>query len=693
MLLKIPITTILFGALIGAYAQTLELRGRVIQANGAPVADATVELKALGKSTRTTADGGFALNNNTALNPEARTDFQYLLDANFLLIETRTELPVRLEVFDLSGRALGSLSRRLAAGSNRIAFSEAMIAQNEATGLYLLRISLGSQSFTRSIFYSGIPFPVTRISPIGTRVAAKRAAGVDTLRIRKSGFKDFVLEIPSYTAGNLGDLTLVELGNGAFAVLTDTNRDGIIDDKDVAGSADWAWKGAGAFFIANMDDDDGDGKVDAADQTVNGANDEKDLARLRVKIPAGLLAKAKSISATVTAGVSQVHLFEKTASGWKTAAGALSQVAADMELGIEGNQFAGSGWDGFASIRLDLADAQGVSLGAQTVKMRVAPWIMLPNSAKTELVYVSSTTRNMRPGIDAVLTKLNLPVCAASNPPSQDVWFQDTMEIGYTQIPGLAPMHVVMNAVRGNSADNLAPTLLAPDFGLITVAKTRNLDGEDHWMDWMGDLEVTAPVPGYPLGRIYHGKSPRTTYHPDIVKFLEAQEVQKPFAVNSGWLVIQHVDEIFTFVPDKDGKGKMLIVSPEAASKVTPSGYDAGNQQIQGIINDIIKSAKTELGITDADIIQLPTYFSGSGTDYAPIWSSTVNFIHVNGTIIAGDTEMPAAIKSDLEKKFTALGLQVAWVDDSEYHRGGGNVHCGSNTKKTPVCKNFTDCL
>ncbi len=693
MFVRIFITATLFGAMMGAYAQTLDLRGRVVQANGTPIADATVELKSLGKSVKSTADGAFSLNTNTALNPEARMDFQYRLEPDFLWIETRTELPVRMEVFDLSGQALGSLSRRLPAGSSRIAFAEAIIAPKAASGLFMLQLSLGSQSLTRSVFYSGLAPLSPRLTGIGAQVAAKRAAGVDTLRIRKSGFKDFSLEIPSYTAGNLGDLTLVDLGNGAFPVLTDSNRDGVIDDKDAAGFTDWVWKGPGAFFIANMDDDDEDGKVDATDLAVNGANDEKDLARIRVKIPADLLVKAKSISATVTAGASQVHLFEKAASGWKAATGALSQVTADMELGIEGVQFSAIGWDGFASVRLDLTDAQGASLGTQTVKMRVAPWIMLPNFAKTELVYVSSTTRNMRPGIDAVLTKLNLPASKASNPPSQDVWFQDTMEMGYTQIPGLPPMHVVMNAVRGNSADNLAPTLLAPDIGLITVAKTRNLGGEDHWMDWMGDLEVTAPVPGYPLGRIYYGKSPRTTFHPDIVKFLEAQEVQKPFAVNSGWLVIQHVDEIFNFVPDKNGKGKMIIVSPEAASKVTPAGYDAGNQQIQAIINDIIKSAKTELGITDADIIQLPTYFSGGGTDYAPIWSSAVNGIHVNGTVIAGDTEMPAAIKSDTEKKLTDLGLQVAWVDDSEYHRGGGNVHCGSNTKKTPVCKNFTDCL
>jgi protein-arginine deiminase len=689
---KILVTTVC-GAFMGANAQSLDLRGRVVQANGSPIAEATVELKTLGKSVRTASDGTFSLNGNTALNPTSRQDFEYRLDPEFLWVESRTELPVRMEIFDLSGQALGCLSRSLPAGSSRIALSESMNAPGRGAGLYVLRIRLGSRTFTRRILRPGLASLRTRFSESAGPAAAKRAAGVDTLRIRKSGFKDFVLEIPGYTAGNLGDLTLIDLGNGAFAVLTDTDRDGIIGEKDAEGFTDWAWKGAGAFFIANMDDDDGDGKVDAADQTVNGTEDEKDLARIRVKVPADLLAKAKSISATVTAGASQVRLFEKTAAGWKAATGALSQVAADAELGIEAVQFAGSGWDGIASVRLDLADAQGASLGSRTVKLRVAPWIMLPNSAKTELVYISSTTRNLRPGIDAVLTRLNLPACKASNPPSQDVWFQDTMEMGYTQIPGLPPMHVVMNAVRGNSADNLAPTLLAPGIGLITVAKTRNLDGEDHWMDWMGDLEVTSPVPGYPLGRIYHGKSPRTTYHPDIVKFLEAQEVQKPFAVNTGWLVIQHVDEIFTFVPDKEGKGKMVIVSPEAASKVTPSGYDAGNQQIQGIINDIIKSAKTELGLTDADIIPLAAYFGGSGTDYSPTWSSPVNFIHVNGTIVIGQTDMPAAIKSDIEKKFTALGLQTAWVDDSEYHPGGGNVHCGTNTKKTPVCGNFADCL
>jgi hypothetical protein len=58
-----------------------------------------------------------------------------------------------------------------------------------------------------------------------------------------------------------------------------------------------------------------------------------------------------------------------------------------------------------------------------------------------------------------------------------------------------------------------------------------------------------------------------------------------------------------------------------------------------------------------------------------------------------GKNNTPAQIKADIEKKLAAIGVQAAWVDDAEYDAGGGNVHCGTNTKKTPLCANFTDCL
>jgi protein-arginine deiminase len=477
-------------------------------------------------------------------------------------------------------------------------------------------------------------------------------------------------------------------------VLTDTNRDGEVDDKDTAGLTDWAWKGSGAFFIANVDDDDKKGKVDSTDSIVNGSSDEADLARIIIKIPADLLAKTPSVSVSMTTGAAQTHVFEKTASGWSLVNGALAQSAAQIELGLEALRFADADWDGFATLKVELLDAAKTSLGSQQVKMHVAPWIMLPNSAKTEMLYISSATSRLRPDLNKVLQAVGVPEAAASNPGRQDIWFQDTMEIGYTQLPGKPPMHVVMKAQRPNASDDVAITLLAPNFGFISIGSPRQPGNEeDHWMDWTGNLEVSHPVPGYPLGRIYYGKSDRTTFHPTMVKFLEAQQVQKPFALYTNWLVIQHVDEIVSFLPDKSGKAKMIIVSPAAANTVMGSGYDANNQKIQKYIDEAITLMKTELGLSDDDIIQIPTFFNGSGTNFAPNFSNPVNSVYANGSLMMGNNNTPSQIKADIEKKLSAIGVQSAWVDDAEYDAGGGNVHCATNTKKTPVCASFVACL
>jgi protein-arginine deiminase len=492
--------------------------------------------------------------------------------------------------------------------------------------------------------------------------------------------------------------TMIDVGkppdDPGVAVLTDTNRDGVVDDKDAAGFTGWSWKGLGAFLVANLDDDDRKGRVDSADLVVNGPGDENDLAPILVKLAPDTMARTTGVSASVTAGAAQSHLFEKTSTGWKLVDGALPEIASEIQLGIEAVRFADTDFDGFVTVTVEVLGPKQSSIASQQVRMRVAPWIMLPNSAKTETLYISSTTSRLRPDINKALAAAGLPDARASSPPGQDIWFQDTMEIGYTQLPGRPPMHVAMNGQRPNASDNLAITLLAPDFGFVSVGAPRPpADPEDYFMDWMSNLEVTHPVPGYPLGRIYYGRSDRTTFQPTIVKFLEAQEVQAPFALYVNWLVSQQVDEVMTFIPDENGKAKMLIVSPAAGSAVTGSGYDAGNQQIQRYIDDDIALAKAELGLGDDDIIRFPALFSGGGTEYASTWANPVNAVYVNGTLMIGATNTPAAAKADIEKKLGAIGVQAAWVDDSEYDPYGGNVHAAINAARTPLCRNFTDCL
>jgi hypothetical protein len=483
-----------------------------------------------------------------------------------------------------------------------------------------------------------------------------------------------------------------------LSIVTDTNRDGTIDGNDAANLTSWDWRSQGAFFIANVDDDDGDGRSDGADQTVNGEADVKDLARLLIKVGAASLAKAKTVSVSLTSGAAHVHLFERSGATWRAVGGQLGQLAAEMELGIEGVDFADVGWDGKATVKVDLVDGAAI-VESRSVTLRVAPWLLLPGSAKTERVYIigNNTGAAVRSGIDAVLRAQGLPASQTPTPAGQDQWYQDTMEIGYTQLPGSSPMHVVMTAQRGPGMDNVAKMLLAPDFGFISIGAIRSVStggfGGDHWIDWMGNLEVTHPMPGHPFGRVFHGKSSNTTFHPTILKFIEAQELQMPIALNTEWLFIQHVDEIVSFVMGKDGRPRMLVPSPAAANEILKSGYDANQQRIQGYIDEAVAVMKREVGIADADIVQLPLYFDGSGQDFSARWSDPVNSLFIDGTFVIGQTDTPAAIKTSVESKLDAVGIKVAWVDDTNYHPGGGNVHCGTNAAKTPPCANFATCL
>jgi hypothetical protein len=73
-------------------------------------------------------------------------------------------------------------------------------------------------------------------------------------------------------------------------LVVDANRNGRLELEPGAEGAgpdeltEGTWTGAlGAVFLVNLDDDDGDGIPDNADDSVNGASDELDLARIAVQ--------------------------------------------------------------------------------------------------------------------------------------------------------------------------------------------------------------------------------------------------------------------------------------------------------------------------------------------------------------------------------------------------------------------------
>jgi len=539
-------------------------------------------------------------------------------------------------------------------------------------------------------------------------------------------------ETPANSANftNIDRLTLVG----------DTDRDGVIAASDLADREIWQWS-RGAIVPVNLDDDDRDGRPDGLDRALDSG--DRDLALLRLRLPESIASTAKIRIGVDRASRPYVNLFQRTARGWRAidAAGESPIVfSRDVVLGVEARMFAtgdGSGetWNG--DIEIDaIVEANGRELDRDRLRLRVAPWLMSSPLARAETVYVTDipATRKFAADLAAIVepTGANLARETVGT-----LWMQDTMELGYTQAPtsftaAARPWQnapVVLDGVRKSSAgihaeDRYAKTLLAPDFQLLRVATARSVPIElpepDRWLDWYGNLEVSPPVPGFPLGRIYTGRSPTATFHPKLAAFFAAQQLQTPAVeFDTSWLYIRHIDEIFSFWPHPDGGSVVAIVSPRAgldllrslqargdgAAVVTlPNGqkatidrlladsdWVAHNEAIERDRLSIVRQQlQTEFGVTGDRLVPLPALFTRDGK---AIWSNPVNALSVNGTIVMGDPKVRASdgdpVRAAIEAAIAPLGLAVKFIDDGYYHRRSGNVHCATNVRRTPPSQPF----
>ncbi|KAF5571027.1 arginine deiminase type-3 [Fusarium phyllophilum] len=140
-----------------------------------------------------------------------------------------------------------------------------------------------------------------------------------------------------------------------------------------------------------------------------------------------------------------------------------------------------------------------------------------------------------------------------------------------------------------------------------------------------------------------------------IFSYLEAQESQKPLRLDTSWLAVGHVDEFLQFIPANNTRGWVEVMSdPSLAIKILEEKEKAGHGSIPAIsrknenqwpqycempeclqpinsitvsqllsnrrlrrlnnmcdrkINSTIKILKREVGLTDEDIIRIPSLF------------------------------------------------------------------------------------
>jgi len=531
-------------------------------------------------------------------------------------------------------------------------------------------------------------------------------------------------------------------GRVEISMAADTNRDGRVDlETDSIGADSWTSQ-SGAVFLNNCDSDQNTGKPDHADAVINGDGDINDLALIKVGRIQNLPEDSRVSISVDDISKKRVCLFLKNMDGKfecidleKSENIDVEQLRKnDLELWIEANSFADAEWSGLTQVKLTLELVDG-EVKEKIICLKAAPFLLLSNLHRGKTLYVRSfpgrndtfvqQLKKLVPEAGAEL--YILPKGEAYQP--YEIWLQDTMEIGYTEKPGQR-MNVVLQANRNRSLDDFpSHDLLGSDYGWIQVSSYREPyaqgRGGNGWLDWYGNLEVTPPFLGYSLGRIVYGYNPdgppEASLNPEIVAMLEAQKLQAPaIRLDTGWLMIKHVDEMLSFLPSKnpDYPFFVMVVSPEAMIDLlkkwetegfgeTPvlerfqSGATIGSilnsknliqhnlSLQQERIEPNIDLLKEELKLSEQDFIRIPALFSENGNSLFP---NMVNSVVLNGCLLIADPDGPVidgidVLQEEVRRLLSEVPIQPFFLDDTQYHKWSGNVHCATNVRREAPSK------
>ncbi len=528
----------------------------------------------------------------------------------------------------------------------------------------------------------------------------------------------------------------------------DADRDGVVEE-DGAGKNTWEFGVGkkGAVILCNNDDDNSNAQIDSESFGVDDAGDVGDLVPLVIR-QSGALPPGVQLLLSVS-DRTKIRIFNQRSAtataiigpgpGFSAQSAITNNVLAEIELGMEATQYANAAFDGLIRLTLTLQEG-GAELAKDEAVVRVAPWLMPSHLNVTEELYVvdiSGFNDAFVAAIEAIATATGVPLRKASGFIYNDQWIQDSMEVGFSLIPG-KQNPVILNAIRFRELEPFAQDeLLGPDYGYVEVATAAPFST----FDSHGNVEVSPPVTvggtEFKFGRIYYGKGRTSTpFNADMKAFLERQLIQKPFELDTDWLGVGHVDEIISFIPANVGKSfRMLFASVDEAIRILTdlrsSGHGdltlftgkidapfhertinsilsdpvlmADNTACQARLNAVETMLVAELGLDPiTDIIKIPSLFVVESLIprlFAALIPGMVNTLVITrpsfantklvipkpfGPVLGGVDQL----EQDVLDRLTPLGYttsQIHFVDDFDtYHINLGEVHCGTNSKRAP---------
>ncbi|MEG3990418.1 protein-arginine deiminase family protein [Microcoleus sp. S28C3] len=514
-----------------------------------------------------------------------------------------------------------------------------------------------------------------------------------------------------------------------FFFAGDTNRDGQINEQDEAGKEQWSLSN-GALILFNDRNNDR-GKIPTWQQTkVSTPRRAAMLSQVNLTLSENFKTSQLFITADSIASP-HISVFQKTGDGWQPVdiSGAKPLVfSTNIVLGVEAKQFADRNWNGTVNLKAT-AQNNGQEIASTTIQMGVSPWMIAPNTAPVTEVQVSDRGSVNSEFISQLKQAVEPTGAQVKILQGDRTWMQDTQKNGYVQLPEKSDIRLFNVALKSNSDPEKNPPVKSTqnrDLKVVKIGNPRSLDPVSQWSDGYGNLQVTPPIPGHPMGRVYYGNSGNASFNPEVLDFIQAQRIQgPPVDIDTSWLLTRQVDEIINFIPTQTpGQYVMAIASPEAGVKLLEEleGRGYGDVTVnRGLstqttvsaalknraliqhnlylqnqkLNPIIEKLKREFLLGDDQIIQVPVMFGYSGYAW---WPNMVNSVPVNGKLLVSNPRGPMIEGVDytqerLRQLLLPAGVSVSFLDDRYYQELKGNVQSATNTVRKPEDRPFWQSL
>ena len=511
----------------------------------------------------------------------------------------------------------------------------------------------------------------------------------------------------------------------------DSNNDGAIDPLDDAVELDSA-----AAFLANVDDDNGDGERDRD----TGELDDDDVAEVIIRrvIELGTARVSVKIAPEIARARTVLWQGNKILSSADVVDSVIEGVGAgDVSLRLEAFTGRTADWDGALTITVSVVEA-GQNISTDVVTMRAAPVLFPSNLQRPKHLYVLDVPQGGDNNVALLDAFGSLPdgveLTAVNGDRYEfDRWMQDNWEVGTQLVPkrngGFKEMITAMQTQRsygGQGLETFVPQeWLGRDRGFFFPG------GAESSHNYGGNLEVSPPTSDDPFGRMLFGGGTSTlsgsrnvdTMNDNQVSFLNAQELQAPaLELSSEWLAVGHIDEFFQVVPDlspdEGGRDfKIVIASPALAREVLVSmraqglgdalvfstrrsrysvdeildaeQFNALNEAAQQRIDEQQALMISVLGLRADDFRAVPVLFDEIDSGLVAAFNPGIqNLVTVGDRLFAPDPEGPDNDGVDAWQAATLQALadtdlDVIFVDVFEsYHELLGEAHCGTNLER-----------